>query len=76
MVDLDRRGFLLRGGNLALYGVGMSVSPFLFADAPLLLTVQGRLADSEGAPITGSKTMEFRLLDASGLGIPDGAAWS
>ena len=76
MVDYQRRGFLMKGADVLLYSVGMSVSPFLFADSPLLMTIQGRLSDSTGAPISGNKDISIKLVDASGAPQPVGNGWT
>ena len=62
-----RRDFLQRlfVRSLSLSWMGVSLQAWS-QSAPLLLNYQGRLTNAEGAAVTGSYTMLFRMVDASG----------
>ena len=76
MVDYTRRQLLMRGATLALSGYGAVLVPSrAAAEAPSLVTVQGRLADSQGAPLSGTKSMTFKLVNAAGASLPSGNPW-
>ena len=76
MVDYTRRQLLMRGATLALSGYGAVLVPSrAAAEAPSLVTIQGRLADSQGAPLSGTKSMTFKLVNAAGASLPSGNPW-
>ena len=63
-------------GPLALSGYGAVLVPSrAAAEAPSLVTIQGRLADSQGAPLSGTKSMTFKLVNAAGASLPSGNPW-
>jgi len=52
---------------LTVYGLEPNV---VHADIPHLINYQGKLADSNGTPITGTKTITFKIYNVSSGGSP------
>ena len=75
-MSVSRRSFLVKSAVFVAASSGIVQSLRAFAaDAPLLLTYQGRLTDLAGLPRNGSLPMSFRIVDQSGIPQPSGTPW-
>ncbi len=72
----NRRRFLGEGFALTFAASGMlEFSIANAADAPMLMTYQGRLSSPTGIPRSGSYAITFQMVDAAGAGLPASAPW-
>lgn len=72
----SRRKFLGESVALTFAASGMlELNTATAADAPLLMTYQGRLSSPSGIPRNGTYAISFRMVDASGAGLPAGTPW-
>lgn len=72
----SRRRFLGESVALTFAASGMlELNTAVAADAPLLMTYQGRLSSPSGIPRNGSYSMSFRMVDGSGAGLPAATPW-
>ncbi len=72
----NRRSFLGEGFALTFAASGvLEFSVANAANAPLLMTYQGRLSSPTGIPRSGSYSIIFRMVDAAGVGLPASMPW-
>lgn len=72
----SRRRFLGESVALTFAASGMlELNTATAADAPLLMTYQGRLSSPSGIPRNGTYAISFRMVDAGGAGLPTGTPW-
>ncbi|MEO7253402.1 MAG: hypothetical protein ABIZ83_04070 [Casimicrobium sp.] len=72
----SRRRFLGESVALTFAASGMlELNTATAADAPLLMTYQGRLSSPSGIPRNGTYAISFRMVDAGGTGLPAGTPW-
>jgi hypothetical protein len=72
----SRRRFLGESVALTFAASGMlELNVASAANAPLLMTYQGRLSSPSGVPRNGAFAITFRMVDASGGGLPAAAPW-
>ena len=72
----SRRRFLGEIVALTFAASGMlELNTATAADAPLLMTYQGRLSSPSGIPRNGTYAISFRMVDAGGTGLPAVTPW-